>query len=351
MSSTERIFVTGAAGFIGGRVVERACLSGNYQVRAGVHRWASAARLGRFAVEICKCNIRDDQELARALDGVTAVIHCAVGPREVTVDGTRQLLAAAHRQGVKRFVHISTCDVYGAEQGEVDETAPRLGRGNPYAIMKNDAEDVVWDFSARGLPVTVLRPTIVYGPFSKSWSIRYAKRICADKWGTLGATADGRCNLIYVDDLAMAALRATEHPAAVGEAFNVNGTDMVTWNEYFEQLNAAMGRPPLPRMNPAFVRLRSTVMSPVRTAAQMLLKHFKERIFKIYARSFAARGAMQGTEKLLGLTPTLDELKLYGRTAHFSNNKLQSTLEFRPKVSLDIGLPATVAWLRHHAFI
>ena len=95
--SRDTILVTGAGGFIGCRVVEFLHLSGWASPRAGVRRWSSAARLGRLPVDIIQCNVTDPAQVATAVEGVDAIVHCAVGDRSVTVDGTRNLLEAAQR--------------------------------------------------------------------------------------------------------------------------------------------------------------------------------------------------------------------------------------------------------------
>jgi len=216
--------------------------------------------------------------------------------------------------------------------------------------MKIEAEEACWDFHRRGLPLSVLRPTIVYGPFSKYWSIRFATRILSGSWGNLGAGGTGKCNLIYVDDLAMAAIAAVERDSAVGEAFNVNGDDDVTWNEYWERFAAALGRPGLPSVNYPLMRMRSTLATPVRFVARNILTRFRDKVFNVYQRSYAARGAMQATERSLSLTPSLDELRLFRRDCRFANDKLKTRLGFTPRVDLEQGLQATAAWLNHHGF-
>jgi uncharacterized protein YbjT (DUF2867 family) len=88
MGSRRTILVTGAGGFIGGRTVEILHRLGDTEVRAGVRRWSGAARIGRFPVDIVHCDILQPDSIARAVEGVDAVVHCAVGDREVTVRGT-----------------------------------------------------------------------------------------------------------------------------------------------------------------------------------------------------------------------------------------------------------------------
>ena len=91
MNTARTILVTGASGFIGGRIVEILHTSGSATVRAGIRRWSAAARVGRLPVDLVRCDITSPVEVAGALDGVTHLIHCAVGDRTVTVDGTTVL--------------------------------------------------------------------------------------------------------------------------------------------------------------------------------------------------------------------------------------------------------------------
>src|SRR3990172_4537453 len=137
-----KILVTGAGGFIGGWVVESLYLSGFRNVRAGIRRWSSGARIGRFPVEMILCDVTDKNEVKRAMEGVDAVIHCAAGSRDVIVNGTGNILLTSLRNGVKRFIHLSTIDVYGEAEGEVDETFPFQYTGNVYGDSKIEAEKV-----------------------------------------------------------------------------------------------------------------------------------------------------------------------------------------------------------------
>jgi nucleoside-diphosphate-sugar epimerase len=351
MSNLKRILVTGANGFIGGRVLERAIMLRAFDVCASVHTWSGAARVGRLGCAVRACDVTDERQIDEALEGVQAVVHCTAGPRDVVLAGTRNLLSAALRKGIERVVYFSTCDVYGQTQGEVNEEHPLQASGKAYAGTKREAEELCWEYVRKGLPLVILRPTIVYGPFSKSWSIRYATRISAGKWGTLGSSGEGTCNLIYVDDLAMAALKAVNHSGVAGQAFNINGDDTPTWNSYWEQFNAAMGRSTLRSMDPRWTMVKSRVLHPARLVAQSLLKRFRKQIFGIYAKNYAARGAMQAAESTFSLTPMPDELALYQRKVHFANDKAKRLLGFAPRVRVPQGLEYTVAWLRHHGYL
>ena len=93
------ILVTGASGFIGGSFIEKMYLGGRKNIKAGIHSWGSAARIGRFPVEIVKMDLMDSKSLEKALEGVTEIVHCAKGTEEITVTGTRNLLQLALNKG------------------------------------------------------------------------------------------------------------------------------------------------------------------------------------------------------------------------------------------------------------
>ncbi len=284
--------------------------SGFAVVRAGVRRWASAARIGRFPVEIVPCDVTDRAQVREALRDVWAVVHCAVGDHRVIVEGTRTVLDEARAAGVARVVHLSTIDVYGDVSGDVDEAMPRRSAGRAYGDAKIVAEEVCEAMGA-ATPVTILRPTLVHGPFSSSWTIEFAQRLQQRPWTVPSDVAQGTCNLVYVDDLVEAARLALIQPQAVGEAFNVNGPERPTWNDYFEALNRVMGLPALEYQS----RLRSmawaNAMVPVRTIAKTGLRHFGGLIMGAYQRSALARRMMKRVEGLIRNSPTPAEFSLY----------------------------------------
>jgi len=345
------IVVTGAGGFIGGRVVEILHCSDKESVRAGVRRWSSAARIGRLPVEIVQCDVTDIQQVRRAIRGATAIIHCAVGTRDVTVEGTRVMLEASMEGGVERFVHLSTVDVYGNVSGNVEETQPYQYTGREYGDAKIDAEKICWDFFRRGLPVTILRPTLVHGPFSDSWTIEFAQRLQRSPWPLPRQYCNGVCNLVYIDDLVSAIRLALTKDSAVGEAFNVNGADYLTWNDYFDRLNAAMGLPPL-NVQPAGKSRRTTALiSPVRSIARVGLKHFQHQIMAIYQRSDVAKRLMRVAESAIRNTPTAAEFDMCSKVVRYQHKKAEKLLGYTPHFNLDRALALTSLWLRHHGYI
>ena len=341
------VLVTGASGFIGGSLIEAMYLGGQENFKAGIHTWGSAARLGRFPVEIVKMDLLESDEIRCALEGVGAVVHCAKGSEDVTVEGTRNLLKIALEMGIKRFVYMSTTEVYGNVEGVIDETAPFKYTGNAYNRMKIAAEKICWEFHEKGLPVTVFRPSIVYGPFSKNWTIHFAKMLMAGEWGTYEKIGEGRCNLIYIDDLVRAILSSLEKEEAIGEAFNLVGPEIVTWNRYFEMFNESLGLAPLKTIKIGKARLRTTAMQPVRILGGIVRDHFMEPVKKMAETFEFANRVLRRTEDRLKKTPVTDELNLFSKKAVFSIAKARSSLNYQPNVTVKKGLEIAVDWVRH----
>ena len=346
--------VTGTGGFVGGRLVEAIYLSEFGRVRAGIRRWANASRVARFPVDFVPCDITKPAEVRAASEGADAVVHCAyAGTRELIVDGTRNMLQAALEAGVRRFVYLSSAEVYGPDvAGMVDETQSCTPTGRVYGDAKLEAEALVQEFGQRGLATTILRPSIIYGPFSQSWTIDLATRLQSGNWGRFEGHGDGICNLVYVDDLIRAVFLAIESEAAAGEIFNVVGPDRLTWNEYFERFNGALELPPLRTI----ARGRSTRVSAIRdranAATSFLKRHFEGPLMRIYLGDSGASRLMKRVKNKLKTTASGSELKnLYSREAQFSIEKAMSLLGYRPRVDLDSGLAVCRQWLAFHGYL
>ncbi len=176
-----------------------------------------------------------------AAAGCDVVFHCAYGTGGsqkrrgfVNSEGTRRVLAAAAAAGAGRVVHLSTLMVYGrTADGDLDESAPRRRFGDAYSDSKLAAESVAMAWARAGrVPVVVLQPTAVYGPWGGVWT---AQPLAALRSGRLilvdgGA---GTANAVYVDDLVSAMLLAAVRDGVVGEAFLVSAAEPVTWRELY----------------------------------------------------------------------------------------------------------------------
>ena len=351
MSDSRKILVTGAGGFIGGRMVEIMHQLGTGAVRAGMRRWATGARIGRLPVELVRCDIRDATQVKDALEGVTHVVHCAVGEHSSTVEGTRVLLEGARQAGVERFVHLSTVDVYGIPDGPVTESHELQVTGRAYGDSKIEAEKACQEAASRGVPVTILRPTLVHGPFSATWTVAYAQRLQKRPWLVAESDAQGTCNLVYVDDVVGAALAAFDADTEPGEALNINGSERPTWHQYLSALNAAMGIPPLVSASPAAARAKAGLVLPFRKAAKFGITHFQKQIIGLSQSSQLARSVMVKAEGLIRTTPVPSEFAVYGREVSFETDKAERLLGYEPRFPMSDALELTAGWLHHHGYV
>ena len=351
MTGDKPILVTGASGFIGAWIVETLYLRGYTRVRAGIRSWTSAARLARFPVDICLCDVMDNAQLAAASEGVNIIIHCAKGSRMVNVEGTRNVIDQARTLGISRLVHLSTAEVYGEPCGVIDETAPLKPRGDEYADSKIEAEKLCWESIARGVPITILRPSIVYGPFCEWWTVRFAERLQSGNWGIFKGVGEGFCNLVYVSDLVSAVLIAAENEAAIGEAFNINGPERLTWNDYFKEFNKALELPDLQEIQPSDLKMKSIFMEQIRRIGYLMLDHYRDPIMKLYQRVASFKKLVKLTQTSVRTTPIPSELRLFNRSAIYSSQKAEERLGFRSQFDLVRGLQLSVSWLEHLGYL
>jgi nucleoside-diphosphate-sugar epimerase len=329
----ERCLVTGASGFIGGRLAERLARDG-CTLRALVRKSSDTARLEALRVELVVGDLSDPSSLARAVEGCHHVLHCAAlvtdwaTTREITqanVAGTRNLLDASANASVARFIHLSTTDVYGYPGGSaIDESFQGAGRlRNWYAHTKRQAEREVRDAQAEHrLETVILRPATVYGPGSTAVigeiarAIRGRNMLLVDH----GRAVAGLC---FVDNLLDASVIALHHEAAPGNAFNVSDGLAVTWKQLTDGLATGLG----------CREVRWSVPYPIANALGFSL----EQGYRLLRSSTG-----------LSTPPLLSRqaVQVLGIDQDFSNRKLRETLGWEPQVDYPAGLQATLEWLK-----
>jgi nucleoside-diphosphate-sugar epimerase len=375
-----RVLLTGGGGFIGGRTADVLSRRDGWTVRALVHNPGSASRLARLPVELVQGDLKSDADVARAIDGCDAVVHCAIGtaygePREihaVTVDGTRRLAAAARQAGVTRFVHISSIGVHDtAFAGTIDESTPvNPPKGDWYGHTKSLAERAVRSEEARGLSVAILRPGCVYGPYGFTFVMNPLRFLAADRL-VLEDCADLPANTVFVDNLVdamMCALSAAPE-AVAGQAFPISDGDSCTWGQYFDFFADRMGR--VARRTTAHetgpkgdVTSRGLVGNLADTLLSMEAKQFAKKVLQsdplgTVPRNLLARYPVleQHARRLAGMNAPVtyrrdppaapDLFRMTGRRSGLSIDNARRRLAFTPPVSRADALATTWEWVTY----
>jgi nucleoside-diphosphate-sugar epimerase len=352
-----KVLVTGAAGFVGARVVESLFLTGAAEVRAGIRQWSSPGlpRLARFPVDIVFCDVMNKSQVEKAMEGTTIIVNSILGDGKVNVEGTQNLLEEAKKHDLQRFVHISTAEVYGVPSGEITETTPYAYTGSEYADSKIEAEKLCIEYQKQGVPVTILRPPIVYGPFDMMWIVFFTKRLQTGRLGIYKGLGEGYCNLLYVDDLVQSIWLAANRKEAIGEAFNINGPEVITWNEYFRRFNSLLNLPDLKEISSFRARFKAISRNVFRATMKLIQNSMTQQMVRrmIGSTRRTAVGRMADSARSsVGLAVELHELnQLYPRKAIYVTNKAQNMLGYHPKYDVNTSLKLSIEWMEHHGII
>ena len=235
----KRVLVTGASGRIGRRLLGVLVASG-VEPRA-LYRNPPAQEIA--GLHVCQGDLLEPDSLDAALDGVELVFHLAsYAPsqhdrqpeehpmhRQVTVEGTRNLLAAAQSAGVERLLFASSTRV-------ID------GSSSLYALSKREAESLVLA-AAPALESVVLRLAPVYG-FARQGSIaRMIAAIDAGRFPSLPDFGEKR-SLVHVDDVIQALLLSVLDEDVAGKTFTVTDLQSYSSRQMYEMICAALGRKP-----------------------------------------------------------------------------------------------------------
>lgn len=325
------MLVTGAAGFIGARVVYMLLERGFTHIRCFVRPSSDVTRLrsvreshrNGVAVEIVEGNLLKKEDCGRAAAGAAVMFHLAAGIDKSyagcfmnSVLTTRNLLdAAVSANTLKRFVNVSSFAVYSNLQTKrstlLDESAPLetepARRDDPYGYAKLKQEQIIERYHKTfGIPTVVLRPGAVYGPGKRSLS----GRIGIDTFGVfLHMGGSKPIPLTYVDNCAEAIVLAGLIKGVEQQVFNVVDDEQPTSRSFL-------------RMYKRHVRrfLSIPVPYPLAYLLSAVWEDYAERSKGQLPRRFNRR-----------------RCAAEWKGNRYSNEKLKTMLGWTPRVSFDQG--------------
>lgn len=250
----KKVLVTGSCGFMGPYIIEELLKKG-YEVRATDLPGADYRRIEPLSCEIAHADLLKKDQAKEVFKDINYVIHTAarmnyymerweyeLANYQVTVSTCEAALEA----GVKKFVHFSTCDTYGPPRKvPVDESYPQKPI-NLYSITKLYGELAALKFhKEKGLPVTVIRPTTIYGPRCVYvMGIFLGLPVMLKEMGIdFFYTPNGGilANLVHAEDVAGASVFLMEKKESVGEAYNISDDSAVPAGKLMEILLNSVG--------------------------------------------------------------------------------------------------------------
>lgn len=312
----KQLLITGCNGFIG-RALSRRCLAERKTVKGSVRSASKSTILPEGVAPVVVQDVGPQTDWSEALQGVTDVVHLAAKvhalnesgrySREeffrVNIAGTARLARAAADAGVRRMVFLSTIKVHGEGRerpySEADGAAPQ----DPYAVSKQEAENVLREISRRSqLETMVLRPPLVYGPGVGANFLRLLELV--ERSVPLPfAGVSNRRSLIFVDNLVDAILACLREPKAAGQTYLVADEESPSTPKLIAQIAEFIG--------------------------------VESRLFSFPPSLLRPAGALVGKKKEID--------RLLGSLAA-DTSKIRREIGWRPKFSQREGLRETIGW-------
>jgi uncharacterized protein YbjT (DUF2867 family) len=248
-----KVLVTGSTGFVGNGIVSKLAEDGHHAiclVRPGSERKMKVVQHARERVTLVPGDLFDHDSLERAMEGCDAVIHLVGIIREqpgkgvtfsrIHVTGTKNVLEAAKKAGVRRLVHMSAL-------------GSRAGATSPYHQTKYDAEQLVM---GSGIPYTIFRPSVIFGPDDEFVNM-LADIVRLPVTPVIG---DGSFLLQPVSRQTVADVfsQALTLESATYQIFEVGGPQPLSYAQILEAIGKALGKQ---RVNKVHIPL--AVMKPV----------------------------------------------------------------------------------------
>lgn len=250
-----RVLITGATGFVGGAVQRQLMNDSKIDVSVAVRSNSTSLPVESFYVS----GLTSDTDWSAALQDKDLVIHCAARAhimsddasdplseyRRVNVDGTLNLARQAAKEGLKRFVFISSIKVNGeqTQPGQPFTSDDQPAPEDAYGQSKLEAEQGLQQIASEaGMELVIIRPPLVYGPEAKGNFSTMIKLVDKGLPLPLGAIHNKR-SLIALDNLVDLVITCIDHPAAANQVFLAGDGQDLSTTELLRGVGNAMGKP------------------------------------------------------------------------------------------------------------
>jgi nucleoside-diphosphate-sugar epimerase len=324
-----KVLVTGATGFIGGRLAE-ALVKAGYEVKGLARQTSDTSLLKKLDIEIINGDIRDAAAMKKAVSDCQCVYHLAGKTTKDhlskkhyyahNVQGTKNVAQAALEAGVSRLVYASTIGVYGTvRNSSIDEnTEPNPDSYYRETKLGGEKEVLRLHRDSR-LSVVVARLGSVYGPGSCNW-LDVCRKILKGNFRIIG-TGENYDHMVYVDDLVEGLRRCGDVKGVEGRTYIITGPEPAKLRQVLEMIAEELG---------ADTFLDSLSGTPFRVY---------QRFCGLVYRSFGIQ------------LPRSHYYDLFFMNHIFRTSKAQKELGHFPNVSLRDGFRRLLGWYREKGYL
>lgn len=326
-----RTLVTGGTGFTGSHLVRRLLSDDHEVVCLDKEKGLFADELSELGAEVVLGSVTDRALLGRLTKGQEVVFHLAAAFRDVSapesvywdvnVNGTRYVLEAAEEHGVRRVVYCSTQGVHGhVEDPPGDEETP-IEPEDYYQYTKYEGEVVCHEFMDRGMEISIVRPTAIYGPGDPGRWLMLFKMARRGRFLMFG---DGETTYhpVYIDNLVDLFLLTADKREAVGRTYIGADEHYYTLNEIVRMVGEAID---------VEVKIVHLPFWPLWLASAAV--EFSCKPFRVDPPLFRRRADW------------------FRQVRAFRIDRARDELDFRPRVGLEEGLRTTGEWYRANGYL
>jgi nucleoside-diphosphate-sugar epimerase len=326
-----KVIVTGATGFIGRNITENLSMDGIDVIATGRAKVVNHFLKNRY-IDYKTADIRDADQFINTFETVDCVIHCAAKAGDwgrasefydVNVLGTRNVMKACEKYGIKKIIFISTPSVYftGKDRFNISESEPLpANQLTNYAKTKLIAEKELMDFSNFGYRVLIFRPRSVYGPYDNTITPRILQLALKKRFPLING-GKALNDITYVDNLIdVIRTSLTTKQDVWDDVYNISNGEPITIYNWFESVLKTFNVGFNPRNIPAGIANISAAFMEI------------------------ASNLPFGPEK-----PTFTRFSVgyMANSMTLSINKAQERLNYSPKIGNEEGFKKYAIWCRN----
>tara|TARA_B100000212_G_scaffold90759_1_gene66633 strand:+ start:20297 stop:21346 length:1050 start_codon:yes stop_codon:yes gene_type:complete len=341
-----KVLVIGSNGFIGFRMVEL-LIDKNFEVLCGISSNNRAYRVCTIKAEKIVLDITKKID-HKQFEGIDYIINCSTGNSNVIEKGTSNILDACLDANVKKYIHLSSVDVYGRLDGEILEDSI-MTPVTEYGKSKLTSENICKNYIKKGLNITILRPSIVYGPDSDLWVTRICRRVSESNFSLSDKSNQGQCNLIFIDDLVNICIEALDNKKTNNNIYNISSDEKLSWFEYYSFYKSGLNNKELLKIkNHYMIFSKLYILDLIKKLALLILEYFKTFILNFANSNSIIKSVFKKTEKTLSINMNLNELDLVTRNAFYLSKNFSNDFSYRLKYNFNKGKNLSLSWYKSY---